>query len=157
METAINVARYMLSKKTLTPKQVQKLLYYAYSLYLIKYNTSYDSENMNRLFDDKIEAWQHGPVIRKVYDYIKKIACSNEPVRCNNEVRLSDTKTENFIDKILAVFGDYSGYELEKKTHSELPWQLTYIDCDGEARCDKVIDDALIYSFYLKKYKNSNI
>ena len=155
METAINVARYMLSKKVLTPKQVQKLLYYAYSLYLIKYNTSYNSENMNRLFNDRIEAWKHGPVIREVYDYIKGIAYSNEPVRCISEVRLSDTRTENFIDKILAVFGSYSGYELEKKTHSELPWQLTYIDCDGEARCDKVIDDELIYRFYSRKYKDN--
>ena len=108
---------------------------------------------MNKLFEDKIEAWQHGPVVRTVYDYIKGTAYSNELVRCSSEVRLSDTKTENFIDKILAVFGSYSGYELEKKTHSELPWQLTYMDCDGEARCDKVIDDALIYSFYSKKYK----
>ena len=110
---------------------------------------------MNRLFNDRIEAWKHGPVIREVYDYIKGIAYSNEPVRCTSEVRLSDTRTENFIDKILAVFGKYSGYELEKKTHSELPWQLTYIDCDGEARCDKVIDDELIYRFYSRKYKDN--
>lgn len=155
MEKALNIAKYMLSKKSLTPKQVQKLLYYAYSLYLIKYNTNYDSENMNKLFEDKIEAWQHGPVIRDVYDYIKKTAYSNELVYCNSEIKLTNSKIENFIDKILAVFGKYSGYELEMMTHSELPWKLTYMDCDGEARCNKVIDDALIYNFYTKKYKNS--
>lgn len=155
MEKAINIANYMLSKKTLTPKQVQKLLYYAYALYLIKYNESYNSENMDRLFEDKIEAWKHGPVIRNVYNSIKGIAYSYEPICCNSEVKLTNTKIENFIDKILAVFGGYSGYELEKMTHSELPWQLTYIDCDGEARCDRVIDDALIYNFYSKKYKTN--
>lgn len=155
MEKAINIANYMLSKKSLTPKQVQKLLYYAYSLYLIKYNENYNPEHMNRLFEDKIEAWKHGPVIRSVYDSIKGIAYSYELICFNSVVKLIDTKTENFIDKILAVFGGYSGYELEKMTHSELPWQLTYIDCDGEARCNRVIDDALIYNFYSRKYKSN--
>lgn len=155
MENAINIANYMLSKKPLTPKQVQKLLYYAYSLYLIKYNDKYDLENMDRLFEDKIEAWQHGPVIRSVYDYIKGTAYSNQLVCYSSLVNLKDSKIENFIDKIMAVFGQYSGYELEKMTHSEAPWQLTYQDCDGNARCDKVIDDRLIYDFYSKKYKDN--
>lgn len=157
METAINIAKYMLSKKPLTPKQVQKLLYYAYSLYLIKYNNNYNSENLNKLFDDKIEAWQHGPVIRSVYDYIKRTAYSNQLVCCSEEVKLNDEKIQNFIDKILAVFGGYSGYELEKMTHADLPWQLTYIDSDGEARCNEVINDELIYNFYSKKYKENMI
>lgn len=154
MDTAIQIAKYMLSKKPLTPKQVQKLLYYAYSLYLIKYNNSYDCENMNRLFYDKIEAWQHGPVIRNVYDYIKETAYSNELVECQDDVELSDKKIENFIDKILLVFGQYSGYELEQMTHSERPWQETYDDDDGP-RCNNVIDDKIIYEFYSKKYKEN--
>lgn len=153
MDKAIDIAYYMLSKKPLTPKQVQKLLYYAYSLYLIKYNDNYNPDNMNKLFDDKIEAWKHGPVIRNVYDEIKNVAYSYETITCKDNVRLSDTKIENFIDKILAVYGNCSGYDLEKMTHSELPWQVTYEDCDGEARCNKVISDALIYNFFSNKYK----
>ena len=66
------IVQYMLSKKVLTPKQVQKLLYYTYSMYLIKYNKSYKEGEMNKLFEDTIEAWEHGSVIRNVYDYIKK-------------------------------------------------------------------------------------
>lgn len=154
MDRAIDIAKYMLSKKTLTPKQVQKLLYYAYSLYLIKYNDKYEEHNMNRLFNDRIEAWMHGPVIRNVYDYIKTTAYSNELVTCNGTITLSDKRIENFIDKILLVFGQYSGYELEQMTHSETPWKLTYMDCDGEARCSKKIDDKLIYDYYSEKYKD---
>lgn len=152
MDTAIQIAKYMLSKKPLTPKQVQKLLYYAYSLYLIKYNEQYNSEHMNKLFDDKIEAWQHGPVIRSVYDYIKNTAYSNELVECKDDIRLSDRRIENFIDKILLVFGQYSGYELELMTHSEKPWKDAYDDEDGP-RCTNIIDDEDIYEFYSDKYK----
>ena len=145
MDTAIQIAKYMLSKKPLTPKQVQKLLYYAYPLYLVKYNDSYQ-ENMNRLFEDKFERWDHGPVIRKVYDDIKYIAMSNELVTCQSVVKLSSQRIENFIDKVLKVYGQYSGYQLENMTHSEKPWKVT-------ARND-VIDDKVIFDYYSEKYKN---
>lgn len=145
MDTAKQIANYMLSKKTLTPKQVQKLLYYAYSLYLVKYNESFMQEGMNKLFEDKIEAWDHGPVIRNVYDYIKKVALSNQLVTCNTKIQLSDIKIENFIDKILKVYGQYSGYELEQMTHSEEPWIKT--------SRNNIISDEIIYNYYSNKYK----
>lgn len=145
MDTAKQIANYMLSKKALTPKQVQKLLYYAYSMYLIKYNDSYKREGMNKLFEDKIEAWDHGPVIRTVYDYIKKVALSNELVTCNGKIELSDIRIQNFIDKIIKIYGQFSGYDLEKMTHSEEPWLKT-------SRND-VISDEIIYNYYSNKYK----
>ena len=147
MDTAKKIAQYMLSKKVLTPKQVQKLLYYTYSMYLIKYNKSYKEGEMNKLFEDTIEAWEHGPVIRNVYDYIKKVAFSNELVACKEKVTLCDRKTENFIDKVLAVYGNYSGYELEQMTHNESPWQEA-MSIGRNTR----ISDKTIYNFYSKKY-----
>lgn len=149
MDTALNIANYMLSKKVLTPKQVQKILYYAYSIYLIKYNDEYNENNMNRLFNDKIEAWEHGPVIRDVYDRIKYFAYSYESISYNKEVQLSNKKIENFINKILTVYGQYSGYELEKMTHNETPWQLAM----AKGR-NKVITDQSIYEYYSNKYKS---
>ena len=148
MDTAKRIAEYMLSKKVLTPKQVQKLLYYAYSLYLVKYNERYTNERMNRLFDENIEAWEHGPVIREVYDYIKRLALSNQFLALRKEINLSDKKTENFIDKILMIYGQYSGYELEQMTHTELPWK----EAMGKARNSKISDET-IYNYYSNKYK----
>lgn len=142
MDTAKQIANYMLSKKILTPKQVQKLLYYAYSLYLVKYNDSFMQEGMNKLFEDKIEARGHGPVIREVYHDIKKVALSNELVTCNTKIQLSDVKIENFIDKILKVYGQYSGYELEQMTHSEEPWIKT--------SRNNIICDEIIYGLLFK-------
>lgn len=148
MDTAKKIAKYMLSKKLLTPKQVQKLLYYAYSLYLVKYNDSYKEGQMKKLFEDKIEAWEHGPVIRNVYDYIKKVAMSNQLVACSEKVNLSDKKTENFIDKILMVYGQFSGYELELMTHAEQPWK----EAMNIARNSQISDET-IYRYYSNKYK----
>ena len=148
MDTALSIANYMLSKKVLTPKQVQKLLYYAYSMYLVKYNNEYDENNMNRLFEDRIEAWEHGPVIRNVYDRIKNIAYSYQTISYNKQVNLSSKRIENFIDKILMVFGRYSGYELEKMTHAERPW----IEAMNIGR-NQEISDRTIFEFYTSKYR----
>lgn len=148
MDTALNIARYMLSKKIFTPKQIQKLLYYAYSIYLVKYNNQYNENNMNRLFKDTIEAWEHGPVIRNVYEDIKTVASSYDLISYNKEVNLEDKKTENFIDKIISVYGQFSGYELEKMTHSEDPW----IEARKKGRNYK-ISDKTIYEYYNNKYK----
>ncbi len=148
MDTAVNIANYMLSKKMLSPKQVQKILYYAYSIYLIKYNNEYDENSMNRLFDDKIEAWEHGPVIRSVYEQLRPYGYSYDRIRLIGSRHLSDTKTENFINKILMVYGQYSGYELEKMTHNEAPWNLAM----AKGR-NVVISDSDIYTYFSNKYK----
>lgn len=146
MDTAKNIASYMLSKEALTPKQVQKLLYYAYSLYLVKYNDKYEENKMEKLFSEKIEAWDHGPVVREVYDYIKYVALSNQLIISNKKVKLSSKRIENFIDKVLNIYGIYSGYELEQMTHSETPWKTT--------KRNDIISDKVIYDYYSKKYKN---
>jgi len=148
MDTALKIAKYMLSKKALSPKQVQKILYYAYAIYLIKYNDEYNENNMNKLFNDKIEAWEHGPVIREVYDYLKYYGHSGDILRFINNEGLSDTKTENFINKILTVYGQYSGYELEKMTHNEEPWKFAFMQNKNEE-----ITDKSIFDYYSKKYK----
>ena len=148
MDTAVNIANYMLSKKMLSPKQVQKILYYAYSIYLIKYNDEYDENSMNKLFDDKIEAWEHGPVIRSVYEQLRPYGYSYDRIRLIGNNHLSDTKIENFINKILMVYGQYSGYELEKMTHNEAPWNLAM----AKGR-NVVISDSDIYTYFSKKYK----
>ena len=148
MDTAVNIANYMLSKKMLSPKQVQKILYYAYSIYLIKYNDEYDENSMNKLFDDKIEAWGHGPVIRSVYEQLRPYGYSYDRIRLIGNNHLSDTKIENFINKILMVYGQYSGYELEKMTHNEAPWNLAM----AKGR-NVVISDSDIYTYFSNKYK----
>ena len=44
----------------ITNLKLQKLLYYAQGYFLAKKNTS--------LFEDDFLAWEHGPVIRKIYN-----------------------------------------------------------------------------------------
>ena len=73
----------------MTLLKLLKLLYYAEGCYL----AINDGES---LFDEKILAWEHGPVIEK--------------------------EDESLLEQVFKVFGQYSAWALRNKTHEETPW-----------------------------------
>lgn len=140
MEDIIRVANYILTKGSFTPKQVQKLLFYSYSLFLVKYNKNY-SQNMKKLFEGDFEATEHGPVNIKVYNYLKGFRV------CYQIVHLDNRKYERFLNKVILVFGNCSGLELEEMVKKETPWKLAY-----EKGNHTIIEDKDIFEYY-SKYK----
>lgn len=98
-----------------TQMKLQKLLYYAQGYYLAEYGEP--------LFKEKIYAWEHGPVVKEVYD-VYKIYGRNEIIDYNTENNV-DTEYLPFLSKIYDRFGKYTAYELRNKTHSESPWKNT--------------------------------
>ena len=60
MQRVVDVAAYILQKKRrLTGYQLQKLLYYCQAWCL--------ATSGERLFRDPVQAWEHGPVVYRVY------------------------------------------------------------------------------------------
>ena len=101
-----------------TPLMLQKLLYYIQGIHQTLYGTD--------IFQERCEAWVHGPVYRNVYTLFKDFRYS--PIEderfslleeCGNP--LSDTEKE-VIDLVVDTFGVYSGKTLESITHREEPW-----------------------------------
>lgn len=113
MLNATDVGRYFLSKdENLSDIQIQKLVYYAYVGYMVK-------NNGQKLFEEKPQAWIHGPVFRSLFDSMK-----NSTNFTSNQCYLQLNKSITvFLNKIYDVYGNYSGNELERMTHSEKPWQ----------------------------------
>lgn len=101
----------------LTLLKLLKLLYYAEGSSLALNNKS--------LFDDKIMAWEHGPVIKKVYDEYKKnpyeLPLSNSDIRIAAQIN-ADEKVQNILEQVFDVFGGYSAWGLRNMTHQEKPW-----------------------------------
>ena len=69
MTKAIDVAKYILciantNGDLITNLKLQKLLYYAQAWYMVNFDGK-------KLFDDDIEAWQFGPVIKSIYNLFK--------------------------------------------------------------------------------------
>ena len=70
----------------------------------------------------------------------------------NHNVSLSSEDAE-FIDFILENYLKYSGAELERLSHNEMPWIETRGDLNVNERCDKVITPELMIEYYGKKWE----
>jgi uncharacterized phage-associated protein len=116
--SAESVARFLLllasteeEPEPMTPLRLQKLLYYAEGWSLTERNRS--------LFDERIEAWMHGPVVREVWEVFK----GSQPINPNegSDDGLSDEE-KNFVRGVWEAYKEHSGLSLREMTHSESPW-----------------------------------
>ncbi|WP_270942794.1 type II toxin-antitoxin system antitoxin SocA domain-containing protein [Romboutsia lituseburensis] len=108
------LAKYIVNKKDITPKALQKNLYFIQGFSL--------AFNDKPLFNDMPQAWIHGPVYPKIYSKYKSyqynVIDSEEDVRLN----ISES-SKQIIDYVLKFLGCYSGDILEEITHMGLPWK----------------------------------
>lgn len=130
--SAIDTAKLILARikkiekenaETVSRLKLLKLLYYIQGYHLAMFNKP--------LFNAEVEAWDHGPVVRSVYNWIRKqkddetvnkMAFSDEEVK---NLNLHDTQIE-LIDDVLKIYNKYSAYGLRDKTHKETPWLENY-------------------------------
>ena len=100
----------------ITNLKLQKLLYYAQGYYLARKN--------DPLFKEDFIAWEHGPVIRKVYDEYKKNGAKG--IEYNEDFNISiDRETEIILNEVYEKFGQFSAWKLRDMTHQEMPWRTT--------------------------------
>lgn len=109
----------------LTNLKLQKMLYFAQVEYL--------KEKGVPLFDDPIEAWQYGPVVPVVYDWLK--FCGAYQIS-KFDVETSadglDEATIDFLERIWKKYSRYSAFGLVDKTHEPgSVWSKTYDDGKG--------------------------
>ena len=108
----------------ITHLKLQKLLYYAQGICLAIYGRP--------LFFEKIEAWQHGPVVREVYNRF----CSNGRDNINiemdskNEQILKNIENNKEVSEVLNLtydnFAIYTAWQLRQMTHEDnTPWDIT--------------------------------
>ncbi len=126
--------------------KLQKLLYYIQSWHLV----FFDKE---KLFDDSFEAWVHGPVSRKIYNYFKEQSLIHKELEKNSDFNidlnsiLSQEQVE-LIDDVLEEYGDKTPYHLECLTHEEKPWIEARGNCSISERCDNTISEDTIKEYY---------
>lgn len=113
--SSLDVAAYVLEKiGKCTTMKLHKLLYYCQAWSLV-----WDEAP---LYNDKIEAWANGPVIRRLFNYHKGLyeVCADD-FSIGNSQLLSIVQKET-IDKVLDFYGGKSAQWLINLTHSETPW-----------------------------------
>jgi len=153
--TASDVANYFLylaniNNKDLTNKKLQKLIYYAQAWFLVL--------NNRNLFDDKIEAWIHGPAVSKLFLKFRK-RFGFEPIKVkidqNIEKKFTDDEKE-VIHEVWRVYGKCSDEYLEKLVHSELPWQKARKGLSLAEPSSREISTVLMKVYYDERLREVN-
>lgn len=142
-----DVVQWFLSKGSMSPKKLQKLLYYAYSWTLTLQNEKV-TDLEHKLFEEKFEAWVHGPVIPSIYNTYR-IYGYNEIASVDEMIRF-DEDTEDVLEQVWDEYGHYNGNQLESITHQEDPWKNARGDCSPIERCNTEITDDDIFSYYIQ-------
>lgn len=122
--TALEVADKLIrlareAETPITPLQVQKLTYFCHAWRL--------GLGDGPLFQDAVEAWQHGPVIRAVYHALKHHG--GHPILQPALSQPADFRDldEKLIRAVWGMYGHLDGNILSRMTHAEgSPWDQVY-------------------------------
>ena len=147
MYSAVDIAKYFASlDREISEIQVQKLVYYSYAWYIVKFNS--DENNISKkLFEERPEAWIYGPVFRTLYKEMKR---NNFIIYISDKYSsLIDEKTREFLFIIYDVYGKYCGNKLKDITRLEEPWKIARSKIQKyRVKTRKKINDKDIYKFY---------
>ncbi|NMV48480.1 DUF4065 domain-containing protein [Lactobacillus reuteri] len=145
------VADWFLAKGEgkISPKKLQKLVYYAYAWTLTLLNDS--AENLtNKLFDDgRFEAWVHGPVIHGLYSEYSEYGFNNISKSKTQPTFTEDI--EDVLNQVWDVYGKYNADQLESMTHQESPWKNARKDLSPLDSSSNFISDKDIFNCYIKR------
>ena len=111
---ANDVAAYILrSQGSMPAMKLQKLVYYSLAWSLV-----WDDEP---LFEETVEAWANGPVIRELYEAHRgQFSVSSVPIGDPDQL---DGDQRETVDAVLQFYGEKSSQWLSDLTHMEAPWQ----------------------------------
>lgn len=165
MYNVLDIAKYVVNYSheigaSITNLKLQKLLYYIQAAFLV--------EKRERCFEERILAWEFGPVSVEAYNEYKHYGREEIPeqnpreevefdgktftikikqVNINNKLKVFDKK---LVEKVVEAYKKVTDpFELVKKTHSEKPWQDTVRN--DEIKCEKIKE---YYSHHIEKIYN---
>ena len=120
VEVADKIIRLSLDEENhVTPMQVQKLTYFCHAWML--------GLGHGPLFQDAVESWRHGPVIRSLYHALKGYGSSN----ITNRILRTSANFTDIEERVIGVvwrkYGKLDGLTLSGMTHADgSPWHQTY-------------------------------
>lgn len=128
--------------------KLQKLLFYCDAYCLAFFG--------KELLSEKFEAWVHGPVSRRVFNEMKGASLLYSdmyysPIPDINEdeqFKQLSIEVQELLDQVLSNLTKWTGIELERATHRELPW-IEARQGYGEAdKCNELISKETTRKYY---------
>ncbi len=119
---AVTISEFFLSKRCLTPKKIQKLVYYAYAWFIALNNQS--SNNI----ENTSSGWNEVPQTK--------------------EPNLENDDLKSFLNDVWNKFEKYSTDQLEYMTHQELPWINARNNISSIEPSNNIITKKDIFTYY---------
>jgi len=139
MANVFDVAKYILEKKgPMTTMKLQKLVYYSQA-----WSVVWDEKP---IFEERIEAWASGPVVRELYDEHKGMFQISDLNKGNTD-NLKPEEKET-IDTVLQAYGDKPAQWLSDLTHMEKPWNEAREGIPIGQNCENEITLASMSEYY---------
>lgn len=125
----------------ITTWKLQKLVYYAQAWYL--------ADTGSTLFDDPIEAWKDGPVVRSLFEQHQGMR--HVSAWCGGNSALIGGEAANVIARVVSLYGFFEPETLKEMTHRDLPWRRTREGLPQDDHSSRPIDPGLIAEFYSRQ------
>jgi len=149
---SVAVARYLLwlaegepETERVTHLRLQKLLYYAQAWHLMACGVP--------LFEDEIQAWQHGPVVAAAYPYFADYGDS--PIahhEAADAAALSD-REKQLVDSVWRYYRRFSAAGLRAMTHQERPFREARRGIEEDAPSQRRIELDTLRQFFSEQYE----
>ncbi|MFC0232765.1 Panacea domain-containing protein [Vagococcus entomophilus] len=148
--------------RTTSPLRLQKTLYFLYAFYGATYGKICEEQNTEngrisemstnypkKLFAEEFEAWEYGPVIRKVYTDNKNGKYDN--LEDNTDKYQDDEMREimGFIDDLVGTLNKMTEFDLVDRTHEDKAWK-TKFDREHKYASPTIDSETLINEYYEK-------
>lgn len=134
--------------------KLQKLVYYAQAWHLAM-------NDGKPLFNGKFQAWIHGPVNRDLYARFVENKSLYSPIETTDISKGFNpeeipVEARNHIDMVLESYAPFSGSQLEAMTHEETPWIEARDGYHPAQRCEVLLNEETMMSYYESRLKNQN-
>lgn len=145
MSTIFDVARWFLSKESMSHKKLQKLCYYAQAW-------SY-ALNCRPIAEATFQAWIHGPVCPELYQEYRRYGFDAIP---KASVPAFSQEDQELLEDVWETYGDQTANALEALTHTELPWQKARVGYASNEKCEIEIDPHDMMEYYRSIYSGGD-
>ena len=138
---ALTIAKWIINKIHPEPLKLQKLLYLAQGYSYAFYDRP--------LFNDELEGWVHGPVVREIYNMFKDYQYNC--IDIDYEIEELDDDATDVLNYIIDNFAKYDARYLEELSHNQEPWILSRVGLDPDERSDKTISKESIANYFVNE------
>ena len=142
MYNIFSIANWFLHKEKMNHKKVQKLCYFSQCWSL--------TINNRKLFDEKFEAWCHGPVCRELWNELNKYELKKIPKKTLSTYKKKIKKKDKKILKFIwNTYKSYDSIDLEFISIKGIPYKNARKGLESYQAGTNIIDEKDMSNCYL--------